>query len=53
MSCGEGAGRERTCGQRAAGVETKPADPKQAGANETQHQAVRGHDRLRIAQALV
>ena len=38
--------------QRAAGVESEPAHPQQAGADEAQHQVVRLHRLARIALPL-
>src|SRR6185437_4142734 len=56
-SCGKvrghkGACRERTRGQRAAGVKTKPPDPEQTCADKTQHQRVGWHGLPRIAGPL-
>ena len=39
----EGAGGQAAGAERAAGVESEPADPQQAGADEAEHQAVRLH----------
>ena len=38
--------------QRRAGVEAEPADPEQAGADEAEHDRVRRHGLLRVAEAL-
>src|SRR5215472_18193874 len=45
----EGAGRESGGGEGAAGVESEPADPEEAGSDTTEHDAVRLHGLAGIA----
>ena len=48
----EGAGGQRAGGEGAAGVESEPAYPEQTGSDEAEHQGVRRHGGLGIADAL-
>src|ERR1700731_147205 len=52
MSCHKSAGGETPWGERAACVETEPADPQQACADKAEDYAMRRHSKFGISEAL-